>query len=689
MVRNYKRKSGARRYLDYGVDQMQQAIDAVNNGMSIHKASNTFEVCRSTLTNRIQGKHQLHAGDQTIMEVEEENEIEGKVLLCADFGFPISMMDLRFIVKSYLDMQGRTVLQFANNLPGRDWSCRFLKRHKNITRRTCNNIKRARAQVSEATLTEYHENLTNELQNIPPQNIFNFDETNLADNTSSQKMLFRRGVKYPDNVANFTKSCVTVMFCASATGVLLPPFVVYKRDTLYTTWTQRGPKAAPCCEDICCSEGCQFGNTSSGWFNLQTFEKWFQESFLPHAKRLNGPKALVGDNLSCHFSANVLQLCEEHNIRFICLPPNATHLAQPLDVSFFTPLKGVWKTLILEFKNRNPGKKIVDKCIFPQMLSKLLNHETSKNKVASNLKAGFKGTGIYPLNVEALKKRLTGNKSQALLQSPRLVHTGIMDGDDFLDDVDLENPGTSASPSQRPSTPRSVTSSPALESALTSFLREKRFGGDAAPARGRESGKRIVPGKRVTTSTFDEDTPQPTTTSKKPKNGAQTQGRGSEKGIASTSTTSKKRKRATSPVSSSTDEDDLEVLRTELTPTKHSQRQVSYIHKSPSKKVVSKVSAQPVPNFLDLVLVKVEAHGKINTHRTFLAEVRAVEEIEGKKEFHVEFFRAASEAKTTFSRREGDKSAIIKDDIVAIVNKQFSQNSRGQYVFAEPLDVTE
>ena len=80
---------------------------------------------------------------------------------------------------------------------------------------------------------------------------------------------------------------------------------------------------------------------SSGWFDLQAFEKWLQESSLPHAQRLNGYKALVGDNLSSHFSANVLQLCEEHNIRFICLLPNATHRVQSLDVSFLVPLKGV------------------------------------------------------------------------------------------------------------------------------------------------------------------------------------------------------------------------------------------------------------------------------------------------------------------------------------------------------------
>jgi hypothetical protein len=36
--------------------------------------------------------------------------------------------------------------------------------------------------------------------------IFNYDETNLADNPNANKFLYRRGVKYPDKVVNYTKS---------------------------------------------------------------------------------------------------------------------------------------------------------------------------------------------------------------------------------------------------------------------------------------------------------------------------------------------------------------------------------------------------------------------------------------------------------------------------------------------------
>lgn len=114
------------------------------------------------------------------------------------------------------------------------------------------------------------------------------------------------------------------MFCASADGTLLPPFVVYKNPPrgagiVHLSWKQGGPKGKPCCIKRCCKEGTQFEITNSGWFESSTFEKWFENMFLPHAKKIEGRKVIIGDNLSSHFSIHVLKLCEQNNIDFICV----------------------------------------------------------------------------------------------------------------------------------------------------------------------------------------------------------------------------------------------------------------------------------------------------------------------------------------------------------------------------------
>lgn len=135
------------------------------------------------------------------------------------------------------------------------------------------------------------------------------------------------------------------MMAGSATGELLPPFVVYKSTRLWSTWVEGGPP------------GTRYANTPSGWFDGCAFEEWFLNHLLPVLKQKNGPKALLGDNLSSHISTKVLDACEANNIKFIGLPPNSTHLTQPLDVAFFRPMKMAWRKIISDYKDGSGIKK--------------------------------------------------------------------------------------------------------------------------------------------------------------------------------------------------------------------------------------------------------------------------------------------------------------------------------------------
>ena len=55
-----------------------------------------------------------------------------RVKVCSDWGFPFDAMDLRMLVKGYLDKKGVIVpkLKFHKNLPGREWVCSFLTTDK-------------------------------------------------------------------------------------------------------------------------------------------------------------------------------------------------------------------------------------------------------------------------------------------------------------------------------------------------------------------------------------------------------------------------------------------------------------------------------------------------------------------------------------------------------------------------------
>ena len=111
--------------------------------------------------------------------------------------------------------------------------------------------------------------------------------------------------------------------------------------------------------------GATYDSTSSGWFDSRTFERWFTSNFLDNVASRPGIKVIIGDNLASHFLHNVIQLAESTNIRFVTLPPNTTHLCQPLDVAVFRPVKRLWRQMLNEWRKESRMKGSIPKTQFP------------------------------------------------------------------------------------------------------------------------------------------------------------------------------------------------------------------------------------------------------------------------------------------------------------------------------------
>lgn len=105
---------------------------------------------------------------------------------------------------------------------------------------------------------------------------------------------------------------------------------------------------------------------------MTCFQDWFEKIIMPWATALDGPKVVIGDNLSSHLSVQIIKLCRENNIRFVFLPRNGTHLTQPLDLAFFGTMKRQWRKIMLHYKLSNQNATTINKCHFPQLLKKLM-----------------------------------------------------------------------------------------------------------------------------------------------------------------------------------------------------------------------------------------------------------------------------------------------------------------------------
>ena len=181
----------------YSLADVEAAIEAVERRkITQREASKHYGIPRETLQNRLHGKHAGKIDGQPVFTVEKETAFAIHCSMLSEWGFPLDFLDIRLMAKAYLDQMGRRENRFEVNVPNFYWVRSFLKRqHEHLTTRSCQNIARKRGDVSKENIEIYSNNLQISLDGVPPENIVNYDETNVCGDRG-KKRIFRRGVKY-------------------------------------------------------------------------------------------------------------------------------------------------------------------------------------------------------------------------------------------------------------------------------------------------------------------------------------------------------------------------------------------------------------------------------------------------------------------------------------------------------------
>lgn len=129
----------------------------------------------------------------------------------------------------------------------------------------------------------------------------------------------------------------------AASGESIDPMIVYP----YQKIPRHIMDAVP--DDIA------VGRSPTGWMISATFFEYMANFYYKRLveKNMEFPVLMLLVGHKFHISMELHDFCVEKKIYLVCLPPNATHILQPCDVSIFRPLKMEWKKVVLHYQQES------------------------------------------------------------------------------------------------------------------------------------------------------------------------------------------------------------------------------------------------------------------------------------------------------------------------------------------------
>ncbi|CAG7678555.1 unnamed protein product, partial [Allacma fusca] len=164
--------------------------------------------------------------------------------------------------------------------------------------------------------------------------------------------------------------------------------------------------------------GSIFEKSKRGWSTSQTFLVWLKH-FRTHAAAERGTKVLLLlDNHSSHVCYDAVMYAAKNNIEMLTIPPHCTHKLQPLDISFFGPLKSKYGAALTEWLAANQGRIALN-----EDLTEIIKTPFEMSCTAAIAINGFRKTGLW-LNTADGPDRFVFSEAEF---SPGALHSGADD----------------------------------------------------------------------------------------------------------------------------------------------------------------------------------------------------------------------------------------------------------------------
>jgi hypothetical protein len=364
-----------------------QALQS-NPKLRVLRAAKIYDVSENTFHNRINGKA---SKAETRPQNRLLNKIEEKVFL--EHIIDLDNREFSPKVEIVEDMANSIFASRIQQCVGKLWAHRFIKRNQELKMRLSHSYDFQRALCEDPKLIETWFQRVMDIKakyGIQDCDIWNFDETGFMIGVISPSIVITRADRKGrrKKVQPGNKEWATVIACINSEGCEIPPFLIVKGTYHLANWYS---------ENDTLPRDWIVKPIDNGWTDNATGLEWIQH-FEKHTLQLKkgAYRLLILDGHGSHISAEFEAYCKFHNIVTINLPPHSSHLLQPLDVECFSVLKHYYSQELEIFIKAYITH--ITKAEFLIAFQKAYAKTMTKN----NIKAGFRGAGLVPLDSQVV-----------------------------------------------------------------------------------------------------------------------------------------------------------------------------------------------------------------------------------------------------------------------------------------------
>lgn len=371
----------------YTEQDIKNALQDIQNGVSVHQATRRHGVPRGTIRGRINGAQphqQAHSNQLRLSEIQEE-QLKNWILRQEALGYAPTHAQVRAIASSILHYQGTT------SSLGKKWTTHFLQRYPELKtklgRRT--DWERIKAATPEGikSLFDLYETVTW----IPPSHRYNADEGGIMEGQGINGLVI--GSSQENSSSVFVKTIndrtwTSIIECISSLGVALDPLVIFRAKSIQEQWFKK--------EFLAQNPSWHVTFSENGWTSNEIALEWLEKVFLPQTKPNceSDARLLIVDGHGSHTSEEFMSRCFLNNVYLLFLPAHTSHILQPLDLGCFSSLKAAYRKLVSEHTALTDTTE-VGKAHFLEFYSKARQSGLREQCIRS----GCKAAGLYPKNI--------------------------------------------------------------------------------------------------------------------------------------------------------------------------------------------------------------------------------------------------------------------------------------------------